>query len=173
MNILGRLHQRVLNAIGIGQTTADATEAAGVQSLQIRVFGAASATKDPVPSLQDFGLASGLMPGCHVAVLHLTGDPTKGVVIASNDPRYRPAPEPGETILFNAFGMQVAMGSGGITINPNGQSVTVEGDLHVTGQVYGQYGTAGQIGLGTHIHSQGNDSHGDTEADTSPPIAGS
>ncbi len=167
MNIVARIQQRILNALGIGATTAAAVESGGVQSLQIRVFGAASATKDPVPSMQDFGLASGPMPGCHVAVLHLSGDPTKGVVIASNDPRYRPAPAEGETILFNAFGMQIAMASSGITINPNGQPVTIDGDLHVTGDVIWNTGSTATA-ASTHTHGNGNQG-----ANTTAPNAGS
>lgn len=50
--------------------------------------------------------------------------------------------------------------------------MTIDGDLHVTGAVIGGYGGADQVGLQTHKHDQGADSHGDSEAETTAPVAG-
>lgn len=50
--------------------------------------------------------------------------------------------------------------------------VTVTGNLHVTGAIIAGYGSAGQVGLQTHTHSQGADSHGDSEVETNAPTAG-
>jgi len=51
-------------------------------------------------------------------------------------------------------------------------TTTVSGALHVTGPVIGGYGTGDQVGLLSHGHPQGSDSHGDSEQNTGPPIPG-
>lgn len=45
--------------------------------------------------------------------------------------------------------------------------VTYPGDIKTAGAVIAGFGTGGQVGLQTHVHTQSNDSHGDTEAPTS------
>lgn len=51
-------------------------------------------------------------------------------------------------------------------------NLSVEGgSAEVTGDISANVG-AGVVTLGTHVHPQGNDSHGDTEQDTGPPIPG-
>ena len=59
-----------------------------------------------------------------------------------------------------------------ITLTNNSKIISVDGELQCSGEVYSNYGSANQNGLSSHYHSQPNDSHGDTEADTSPPIPG-
>ncbi len=49
---------------------------------------------------------------------------------------------------------------------------TYSGDLHIGGNVIAGYGTGDQVGLQTHTHHQGVDSHGDTEQPTNAPTAG-
>lgn len=46
-------------------------------------------------------------------------------------------------------------------------------DIKTTGGVVAGFGTGDQVGLQTHTHTQGPDSHGDTEAPTAAPTAGS
>lgn len=55
----------------------------------------------------------------------------------------------------------------------NNGTCTITGDLHVTGAVIAGYGGSDQVGLQTHRHPQGNDSHGDAEQDTDAPVPGS
>lgn len=174
MNTLSRLHQRVMNAFGIGSAASDATEKSGVQTMQVLVFGAASALKDPVPSLQQFGFASAPKAGARVALVHLAGNPTKGVIIATDDPRYRPAPAPGETILYAATGQTIHLkADGSVHVTPvAGQPTVIDSDLHVTGEVYRGYGGGDQVSLGGHDHAQANDSGGNTEANTAAPTPG-
>lgn len=57
------------------------------------------------------------------------------------------------------------------TFRINGNLVVEGGTAEVTGDISANVG-AGVVTLGTHIHPQGNDSHGDTEQDTGPPIPG-
>lgn len=105
----------------------------------------------------------------------------------------------GNKILFSPDGIQVEDTNGnkvnltdsGVSIvDLNGNEITttsgeiklkastikVEGALEVTGgatfggNVTAQSGVSGQVDLLHHVHPQGNDSHGDVEQDTGPPI---
>lgn len=87
-------------------------------------------------------------------------------------------------------GNVVKLSSTGIELTPHGTlpvtvtgKLVVTGDLWLTGSVLGAAGveyagtfattgdvTAGGKSLKTHTHSQGTDSHGDTEANTSAPL---
>jgi hypothetical protein len=49
---------------------------------------------------------------------------------------------------------------------------TLQGNLHVTGAIIAGFGTGDQVGLQTHGHPQGADSHGDSEEPTGSPIPG-
>lgn len=93
-------------------------------------------------------------------------------------------------------GNKIEMTSAGITITPAAAGVTVMGNLIVSGNLqlggnilgqagstYGNdfkvggdvvagFGTAGSVGLKTHRHAQGVDSHGDTEQPTQSPTGG-
>ena len=54
----------------------------------------------------------------------------------------------------------------------NSGTMTITGDLHVTGAVIAGYGGSDQVGLQTHRHPQPNDSAGDVEHDTNAPTPG-
>jgi hypothetical protein len=58
-------------------------------------------------------------------------------------------------------------------VMPAGKTLTVTGNLHVSGAIIAGYGGGDQVGLQTHDHPQGPDSHGDTEENTGPPVPGS
>jgi len=70
----------------------------------------------------------------------------------------------GSTFTINGSGITATMA--------NGTPFTIVGDLHVTGDIWTEFGTGGPIRLRTHIHAQGPDSRGDAEQNTTPPIAG-
>jgi phage baseplate assembly protein gpV len=57
-------------------------------------------------------------------------------------------------------------------LNVTAPTTVMTGDLHVTGTVISGYGGSDQVGLQTHTHHQPNDSHGDVEAPTNAPTAG-
>lgn len=167
MNTLERLHQLVHGMFGTGTITANAIESGGVQRMQVNLHGAASATTDPVPSLQTVGVASSPMPGARVAVIHLGGDRSKPVIVATDDPRHRPADlAPGETKLYGASGAFVHIDAGGsIVITPfGGAPVTINGDLHVTGEIIGGFGTGDAVTVTQHQHQ--------ASGVTTPPTAG-
>lgn len=99
--------------------------------------------------------------------------------------------------LTDSKGNVVAMAAGGIAITPasgnpctvNGPLVvngnlqisgtiqnvggaTYAGDIKTTGDVVAKFGVS-SVTLSTHVHAQGNDSHGDTEVPTNAPTGGS
>ena len=59
-----------------------------------------------------------------------------------------------------------------IDLHNNGNITISNGNLHVTGAVIAGYGTGDQVGLQSHVHTQPADSHGDAEAPTAAPTAG-
>lgn len=59
-----------------------------------------------------------------------------------------------------------------IDLHGNGNVTIQNGDLHVTGAIIAGFGTGDQVGVQTHTHHQGADSHGDSEAPTNPPTPG-
>ena len=85
----------------------------------------------------------------------------------------------GEIAAFHSSGSYFHLSNdGNVWLQAHGQlNVTapltlVTGDVHVTGAVIAGYGGADQVGLQTHTHHQPSDSHGDTEAATNAPTAG-
>jgi len=78
----------------------------------------------------------------------------------------------GHVKVQDTTGNVVQTSSSGISITPVGGPVVVNGDVHVTGAVIAGYGGGDQVGLQTHVHNQGVDSHGDIEQPTAAPTAG-
>jgi phage baseplate assembly protein V len=178
MKALEKLWRRIAMTLGLSHVTM-AIENQTVQLLQISLMGGAV---DRVPSLQLFGFASSPQPGCDALIVFLEGDRSKGVVISTNDQRYRPQNMlPGEAMIFDAFGKSVYLTkSGGIVIQCNGANVTVadcgtfavQGNITATGEITRGVGGSDSVTLGGHKHNQPADSHGDTEQPTNSPTAG-
>lgn len=63
-------------------------------------------------------------------------------------------------------------GAGTYVYLSNDGNVRVHGNLLVDGSVTAGYGSGDQVGLQTHTHPQGPDSHGDSEQETGAPGAG-
>lgn len=79
---------------------------------------------------------------------------------------------PTQYIRFLPAGGGIVIKSpGNVTINGT-VTITPGGDIGATGYVKAGVGTGDQVGLQTHTHTQGNDSHGDTESPTAAPTAG-
>jgi phage gp45-like len=151
---LNRVWRRVLNAVAPAAITTT-NDAGPVLSAQIQI--GYMEIIDNVPVLQQFGLASVPPPGSDAAAAFVAGDRSNGVVVATNDQTTRPTgKQSGETMLYNARGMQVYLSASGIVINTGGAPVTINGDLHVTGEVVRGFGTADQVTLGQHRHGTGS-----------------
>ena len=123
-------------------------------------------------------------PAAASSTVPATPAPTRHVVAADGSRQAVPfttaernpnPPVPFAALLSLASGVSVAIGSDGmVTVTPAGASPTMvlEGDLHATGAVIAGWGGADQVGLQTHVHAQPDDSHGDVEAPTNVPTAG-
>jgi len=82
----------------------------------------------------------------------------------------------------SAHVLTAVLGTGGTALIQDGSGTSLHltndgnavltGNLHVTGAVIAGYGGGDQVGLQTHTHDQPIDSHGDTEATTDAPNAG-
>lgn len=79
----------------------------------------------------------------------------------------------GSFMKMTADGKVMARDASGTSLQfQNNGTATLTGTLHVTGGIIGGYGSGDQVGLQTHTHNQGSDSHGDSESPTNPPNAG-
>jgi hypothetical protein len=77
---------------------------------------------------------------------------------------------PDGILITDSNGNTTNYNSAGITHTPVGLFKVV-GDVQITGSLMGETGGT-SVGLSTHTHAQGPDSHGDTEAETNPPTPG-
>lgn len=145
------------------------------------------------------GVSSGVIPlaGWMAFVLPDLGDAEHGVVIgfAHNDgatlpkppnapgtggtPSTTPAPLVAGEWFITAFGSTVRLcANGDLLLVPGSGTVKIDGNLTVNGYVRAQgaivagYGGGDQVGVQTHTHTQPADTHGDTEAPTNAPTAG-
>lgn len=83
----------------------------------------------------------------------------------------RPLPAPsGEFWLVHAKGQFIKLLNDGTIFSAG--TWNHDGDFRATGAVIAGFGTGDQVGLQTHTHQQGNDSHGDTEVPTEAPTGG-
>lgn len=165
-----RLVHRVLSLLNVGRATL-ATQQGKTPTAQVKFLGTARGgpeIRDGIPDMQLYGFASAPLAGCDYAVGFLSGDKTKGVAIASNDRRFRPANlVPGESIVYDNLGRTIYLSKNGIVVNGNGSPITVQGDLVVQGKITASGDIAGNgISLDNHIHSNGNNG-GDTTAPVS------
>ena len=157
--MISRIARRIGVVIGIGRLTAATVETGSVQTVQAAFPG--SATNGPdlreMPSLQLFGFRSSPKPGADVVAVFLSGDRSKGVVIASGDQRFRiTVLASGDSVMEDAFGHAIHMSAAGIA---------VQGTMTVTGDVI-----ANGISLINHEHDYLPGTGPETP--TSPPIAG-
>ncbi|MDE2342912.1 MAG: phage baseplate assembly protein [Betaproteobacteria bacterium] len=166
-----RLWRRIWNAIGFGALSL-IDDTGPVQLAQVKLN--TPEIRDGVPVVQLFGLSGNAPVNSNAVLLFLGGDRSNAIVVATNNQGSRPRNQnPGESTLYNNFGMSVALTENGIVINGGGMPVTVtNGDLHVVGAVIAGYGTADQVGVQSHLHDQEPDSAGDVQKPTNAPTAG-
>lgn len=167
--MIDRLANRIKSVLGIGRSTTS-SQAGATSTVQIGFIGTARGgqeLRDGIPIMQTYGFASETIAGCDYAVGFLSGDKTKGVALASNDRRYRPASlKPGEAMMYDNLGNQVYLSQTGVKII-GVESITLTAGGHTL-----EISSAGIVmdgtTFGTHTHT--SESPG---TPTSPPIAGS
>jgi uncharacterized protein involved in type VI secretion and phage assembly len=120
-----------------------------------------------------WGVVAGPIPGMQAFVAAHEGDPDSlvivGFVFAPQGGIVPPAVPAGEVWLVNQAGDFVKLTANGIF--SQGQW-THTGDFQATGAIHAGWNTGDQVGLQSHTHTQGNDSHGDGEVPTNAPTAG-
>lgn len=152
------------NLIGIGLAT-QADDTGDVQRLQVTEKAAgkgfADRITDKVRRLTEFGFTSVPPLQAEVLVLRRDGDRSQSMVIAtSHRPSRMKNLQPGDVAVYDVRGAYVKFTSAGIVIDGAGLpmtiqnvgTVTINGDLHVTGEVVG-HSNGTQVALTTHLHS--------------------
>jgi phage gp45-like len=116
MSIGKRLYDRLIATVGLGRGTTAADGGSPIQQVQV-IFVTTSEIRDGVQMMQQYGFASRPHAGCDYAALTLSGDPTKSLVIASNDQRYRLTLAEGEVGIHDDQGQSVHITRTGINIS--------------------------------------------------------
>ncbi|QRY02677.1 phage baseplate assembly protein [Raoultella planticola] len=114
--------------LGVGRITA-MQDTGGTQSLQYQTpLEVASAHR-----MAEFGFSSGLPVGTDVVLAFLGGDRSNPVVIATNHQGYRHSDlSPGETVMYNQWGLYIQLTEAGISIDAKGKDVTVNNARNLT-----------------------------------------
>ncbi|HBM3091664.1 phage baseplate assembly protein [Klebsiella grimontii] len=114
--------------LGVGRITA-MNDSGTTQSVQYQTpLEVASAHR-----LAEFGFSSGLPAGTDVVLAFLGGDRSSPVVIATNHQGFRHADlQPGETVVYNQWGLNIQLTEDGISIDAKGQDVTVNNAKNLT-----------------------------------------
>ena len=112
---------RIAGMLGIGRITSQ-KDSGVVQEVQYQTpLEVASA-----PRFSDFGFSSGLPAGADVVIAFLGGDRSSPVVIASNHQGYRHTGlKPGETVIYNQWGLNIHLTESGTFIDAKGKDVEI------------------------------------------------
>lgn len=128
-DILRQLGRRVSMMLGIGRITAH-SDAGGIQKLQ---YQTPLEVRGETPRMAEFGFSSGLPVGTDVVIAYLGGDRSSAVIVASNNQQYRQSGlKPGETVIYNQWGMLIKLTENGIEVEAKGKPVTVSNATTVT-----------------------------------------
>lgn len=123
--IIAPIQRRVVNMIARGTTSKATDEAKGLQRLQITL--SAQEVLDGIERMQEYGFASRPLTGAETLAVFLGGDRSHGLVIATDDRRYRPKDLiEGETGLYNSAGNRFRM-------KPNGNAELTAGKFKFQG----------------------------------------
>lgn len=112
IQIAERVYHRMRNSMVMG-TTAVGSDDEGVQNHQTE--GYQDEVRDAVRRLGEFGHSAMLLPGAKVLINYHGGQRALGVIMGTEDPRYRPKGlKPGENHLYMVDGAD-KKGEGGTT----------------------------------------------------------
>ena len=164
---LDRLWRRVLTSIAPVQITA--TDDTGpIHKAQISIHGTPE-NVDNVGVMHFYGLASHAMPGTDATAMFIHGRRDNPIIVATGNQEHRLRNlEVGEVALYDSNGsviklakngdIAIVAGSGNISISAKSgnATVTIDGDLKVTGEITRGQGTSDQVTLGHHTHSHGS-----------------
>jgi phage gp45-like len=123
MSVAKRLWDRAIIMMGLGRGTTAVTDGGPIRTVQI-IFVTTGEIRDGVPVMQHYGFASRPHAGCDYTAMTLSGDPTKSLVIASNDQRFRVTLAEGEVALHDDLGQKFHLTRTGWDIaDANGNSI--------------------------------------------------
>lgn len=172
--VLEPLARRVRLAIGRGIVKL-VNDAAGVQKIQLSLM--ANETRSKIERFQEYGFTSVPLPGAEAAAIFVGGNRDHGIIIATEDRRYRlQGLEGGEVALYSDEGDSIIFKRGNKievnteTLNINASTeVKIESPLvRVSGNIIDNYATnSNNMGnmrdiYNSHTHDE-NDSGGPTE----------
>ena len=145
------LARRIGNLLSRGVVTL--SNATGkLQTLQISLL--ADEDKDSVEHFEPFGFTANPLSGAEVLAGFVDGDRSHGVVIVACDRRYRVVNlAPGESALFNAFGMSVQLTESGIKVFAGGQAISISDAPQVV--VAGGDVVVDGVSVKNHVHNVG------------------
>lgn len=146
----GPLH-RLRLALGIGKVRVT-NDGGSVHMMQLQL--SAAETRDATPQMLSFGFHSNPPAGSDVIYVSIGGDRGQTIAVSTAHPGSRPRNIPqGGSVQHDQGGSQVLLANdGSVQIIPSGGTVTVRGNLQVTGEVVAQSGGAA-VHLSTHTHT--------------------
>lgn len=123
------LKTRVSMMIGAGKSSITKDDGA-IQTIQ---YSTALEVRDGTYRMTEFGFSSSLPPGSDVLIAYLGGNRSSAVVIGSNHPDSRHTGlSPGESVVYNLWGMYIHMTEDGIVIEAKDKDVTINNADKVT-----------------------------------------
>ena len=126
---LAEIYRRTLMMLGVGSVTASSDDGK-VQKIQYQAPGE---IRGDTPRMAEFGFSSGLPVGSDVVLAFLGGDRSNAVIIATNNQSYRHSGlNPGESVIYNQWGMYIKLTENGIIVEANGAPVEVNNATTVT-----------------------------------------
>lgn len=165
------LMRRVGAPFSLARSTLPVNDSGAVQTVQAQLDALSS--RDNIPLLYSFGYTAAPPVSADLHIAYLDNDRSKAVIVASGHQTYRLRNLAlGDAAIYDIRGAYVWLGAGGPNVQCAGNPMTVHGDLHVTGAIIAGFGGADQVGLQTHKHNQGADSHSDAEVPTDAPTPG-
>lgn len=148
---------RIHMAMGIGRMTKGVQQGQNTPTVQACFAG--NEQRDNISFMQHYGFASMPMTGADVIVNFQSGDRNKGVVVASNDQRYRiKTLKDGEVAIYHKSGSSIILKEdGSIEVNPSNKKTVINSDVEISGQVTVSGDVkAGSISLKSHQHPKGH-----------------
>ncbi|WP_338803570.1 phage baseplate assembly protein [Xenorhabdus griffiniae] len=129
MEIAKNLYRRAMMMLGLGRVTT-CNDTGVIQQVQ---YQTAMEVRDNTKRVAEFGFSSGLPANTDVVLAFLGGDRSNAVVIGSNHQQYRHRGlNPGEVVVYNQWGLHILLTESGITVEAQGQPVTVNNAAQVT-----------------------------------------
>lgn len=131
---LRNMARRIQNAVRAVRSTVVPNDMGSVQTVQLRHSSAQ--TVDQTKTLYHYGYSASPPVGCDFVVVHVAGDTSNGIAIASGHQASRPKGlTPGQVLIYDSSGSRVLLdpAHGKIVLTPSGGTVEIDGQAIITG----------------------------------------